>query len=194
MIQNNPTNVSAAFEMLLEEVEAEIEFVNGIGSKAFGDSDYDRAKEALEQAATITAFRDRVAGLRDEWLATFEEQGAEEEDEETRAQRRNLGRLKRGLRTTEKEFRRPLLRALVKLGGSAEIGAVLDGLKRSMKDILADVDYEPLASDPNMLRWRNTAQWTRHILVKQGLMKGDSKRGIWEISERGRKALAESDV
>jgi len=26
MIENNPTNVSAAFEMLLEEVEAEIDF------------------------------------------------------------------------------------------------------------------------------------------------------------------------
>jgi len=35
MIQNNPTNVSAAFEMLLEEVEAEIEFFNEIGKKAF---------------------------------------------------------------------------------------------------------------------------------------------------------------
>ena len=35
MIENNPTNVSWAFEMLLEEVEAEIDFVNGVGLKAF---------------------------------------------------------------------------------------------------------------------------------------------------------------
>ena len=35
MIENNPSNVSSAFEMLLEEVEAEIDFVNNVGSKAF---------------------------------------------------------------------------------------------------------------------------------------------------------------
>ena len=31
MIENNPSNVSSAFEMLLEGVEAEIGFVNGVG-------------------------------------------------------------------------------------------------------------------------------------------------------------------
>jgi len=46
MIENNPTNVQAAFEMLLEEIEADIDFVNGVGSKAFEKRDYDRAREA----------------------------------------------------------------------------------------------------------------------------------------------------
>lgn len=32
MIKNNPTNVEAAFEILLEEVEAEIDFVNAVGA------------------------------------------------------------------------------------------------------------------------------------------------------------------
>ena len=48
MIENNPSNVSSAFEMLLEEIEVEIDFVNGVGSKAFDGRDYDKAKEALE--------------------------------------------------------------------------------------------------------------------------------------------------
>ena len=30
MIENNPSNVASAFEMLLEEVEAQIDFVNGV--------------------------------------------------------------------------------------------------------------------------------------------------------------------
>jgi len=46
MIENNPSNVSSAFEMLLEEVEAEIDFVNGVGAKAFEGRDQDKAKEA----------------------------------------------------------------------------------------------------------------------------------------------------
>jgi hypothetical protein len=35
MIENNPTNVSAAFEILLEEVETEIDFSDRTGAKAF---------------------------------------------------------------------------------------------------------------------------------------------------------------
>jgi len=58
-----------------------------------------------------------------------------------------------------------------------------------MKGVLIRVDYEPLASDPEMLRWRNTAQWARNSMVKEGLLKSNSPRGIWEISEAGRVAL-----
>jgi len=34
MIENNPTNVSAAFEILLEEVETEIDFIDRVGANA----------------------------------------------------------------------------------------------------------------------------------------------------------------
>ena len=34
MIDNNPTNLVAAFEMLLEELEAEIEFSNKMAARA----------------------------------------------------------------------------------------------------------------------------------------------------------------
>jgi len=64
MIENHPTNVSSAFEMVLEEVEAEIDFVNGVGARAFEQRDYDRAKEALERSGTLTTFRDRLGRKR----------------------------------------------------------------------------------------------------------------------------------
>ena len=41
MIENNPTNLVAAFEMLLEEIEAEIEFTGKVGARAFEARDYD---------------------------------------------------------------------------------------------------------------------------------------------------------
>ena len=37
---NNEADVPAAFEILLEEIEAEIEFNNQIGAKLFESSDY----------------------------------------------------------------------------------------------------------------------------------------------------------
>ena len=45
MIENNPTNVVAAFEILLEEVEAEIDFISQVGAKGFAKRDYERARK-----------------------------------------------------------------------------------------------------------------------------------------------------
>ena len=188
MIENNPSNVSSAFEMLLEEVEAEIDFVNNVGAKAFAARDYDRAREALERAGTLTAFRDKVAGLRREWdeLAAVAES---QEDEETKAQRRDLGRLRKGLRTPEAAYYRPILEVLAEMGGSGETGEVLDRVGRKMKSLLKDVDYDPLASEPGNPRWRNAAQWARNSMVREGLLKADSPRGVWQISDKGREML-----
>ena len=190
MIENNPSNVSSAFEMLLEEVEAEIDFVNGVGARAFESRDYDKAKEALERAALLTAFRDKVAGLRREWqeLAAIAER---EEDEETRAERRNLGRLRKGQRTPEFAYYMPILEVLEEMGGSGKVVDVLDRIGKVMKSVLRDVDHDPLASDPSNPRWRNTAQWARNSMVHEGLLRGDSPRGLWQITELGRARLFE---
>jgi len=188
MIENNPTNVSSAFEMLLEEVEAEIDFVNNVGSKAFEGRVYERAKEALERAGVLTSFRDRIAALRKEWedLAAAAER---EEDEETRAARRNLGKLRKGLRTPEAAYYHPILMVLERMGGSGKVADVLEKVKQIMKPVLKDVDYEPLASSPDNPRWRNTAQWARNSMIKEGLLKPDSPRGVWEITDAGRRAI-----
>jgi len=188
MIENNPSNVSSAFEMLLEEVEAEIDFVNGVGAKAFGGRDYDKAKEALERSGTLTAFRDKVAVLRKEWeeLAAVAER---EEDEETRDERRNLGKLRKGVRTPESAYYIPILQVLVEMKGSGKVAEVLERVGKLMKPILKEVDYDPLASSPDNLRWRNAAQWARNSMVREGLLKADSPRGVWEITEAGRAGL-----
>ncbi|MGB7069206.1 MAG: winged helix-turn-helix domain-containing protein [Pyrinomonadaceae bacterium] len=69
---------------------------------------------------------------------------------------------------------------------------VLDKVQVKLGGVLKDVDFEPLASDTNILRWRNAAQWARNTLVKERLLKNDSPRGTWEITEAGTKALRET--
>ena len=190
MIENNPSNVFSAFEMLLEEVEAEIDFVNGVGAKAFGGRDYDKAKEALERSGVLTAFRDKVAALRKEWdgIAAVAES---QEDEETKAERRNLGRLRRGQRTPEAQYYVPILQVLVEMNGSGKVAEVLERVGKLMKPILKEVDYDPLASGTDNPRWRNAGQWARNSMVHEGLLKADSPRGVWEITEAGRARLRE---
>jgi hypothetical protein len=43
-----------------------------------------------------------------------------------------------------------------------------------------------LANNP---RWRNAAQWARQSMIYDGYLKSDSPRGVWEVSDKGRKFL-----
>jgi restriction system protein len=189
-VDDNPTNVLAAFEILLEELEAEIEFINKSGSRAFASRDYDRARAALARADQATVFREQIAALRAEWEKLAPVSSAEEEEAE-RMERHNLSRLRRGVRTRESAYIKPILLVLNQLGGKARTDEVLSRVQKVMKGTLREVDYEPLASDPEIPRWWNTAQWARHSMVQSGLLKGDSSRGTWEMTETGLKLIAE---
>jgi len=189
MIENNPQDVSSAFEILLEEVEAEIEFVNNVGAKAFSSGNHERAKEALERVQVLKTFRDRISELRREWdeIAAKAEQ---QDDEETKEERRQRGRLRKGIRTAEAEYYVPILNALVEMGGSAKVNDVLERVFNVMKPRLKPVDLEVLPSNKEP-RWRNAAQWARHTLVTEGLLIAESPHGVWEISDKGRRWLKE---
>jgi hypothetical protein len=189
MARDNPTNVDAAFDILLEQIETEIDLVNRAGARAFEARDYDAARTTLERAGLFIAFRDRTAALRRDWASLAGPQVEEEEGSEEQGQRRDLGRLRRGLRTPEDAYYRPILQVLVELGGRAPMARILDRVGQVMQGVLREVDFQPLASDPELPRWRNSAQWARNSMVQEGLLKNDSPRGIWEISDTGRESL-----
>lgn len=186
-----PTNVMAAFEILVEEIEAEIELTNQLGARAFENGDLDRAQSILDRARQLSEHRERVVALRREWTTLVPDaDGGDDDDDDVTQQRQNFGRLPRGMRTPEEDFYLPILRALKQLGGSAKTSDVLDTVGELMADTLREVDYEPLLSDPKLPRWRNTAAWARNHLVREGYLRDDSPKGTWELSDKGRQYVA----
>ena len=190
MIGTNPTNILAAFEILLEEIETEIEFLDEVGKEAVGKRDYDSARNAIERASQAKNFREKVTSLRKEWETFTAISSSVVVEDLFSDKRRNQGRLQKGLRTPEIAYYRPILNALNELGGSARINAVLEKVEQSMRKELKPVDYEHLLSGPDTPRWRNVAQWARNTMVTEGLLKSTSPRGIWEIAEAGHIYLA----
>ena len=57
-----------------------------------------------------------------------------------------------------------------------------------MQPVLGDVDHGALRGDGKP-RWQRAANWARRHMVLDGLLKSDSPRGVWEISEAGRARL-----
>lgn len=97
-----------------------------------------------------------------------------------------------GRRTPREAYLRPILEAVLELGGSAHVAEVLKVVEQKMKPLLNDVDYQKLSSGGS-IRWENTANWARYYLVQEGLLASDSEsgRGVWRITEQGKKWLSE---
>ena len=49
-------------------------------------------------------------------------------------------------------------------------------------------DYSRTESDTDTI-WKNEVRWERQNMVNEGLLKSDSHRGEWEITDKGRKYL-----
>lgn len=83
----------------------------------------------------------------------------------------------------QKAYRLPILEVLLDLGGSAKPKDVLEEVYQKVKNKLREDDNE-FTSSGREERWRNTARWERQNMINDGLLK--KKKGIWEISEKGR--------
>lgn len=216
---NNSQNVLAAFDVLLEEIEEAFGRMHVAGASAFETRHYDRAQAAIEHARHMTEVRERVSSLKSEWkdieTAFSVEPNAQrklrlaapvqpQRSMDAAASKRRpgvhqafphptgrliAGRIRKGLRTPEAAFFRPILQALSDLGGAAKRSDVFNVLEASMRDVLKPIDYQTLSSETEQVRWQNSAQWARNLMVKEGLLQPDSPAGIWEMTEKGRAFL-----
>lgn len=97
-------------------------------------------------------------------------------------------RSRRSNRYSQKELRVLLLETLYALGGDASTQQVQASIKRVLTPVLTDDDCE-IASNSNP-RWWNAVCTVRSDLSMEGLLRSDSKRGIWELSEQGREFIS----
>lgn len=97
-------------------------------------------------------------------------------------------RVPKGSILPESDYERPILRALDQLGGRVPTSELIAQLEKEIDPHLTEVDREHLSSGG--IRWQNRAQFVRLKLIKKGEMVEGSPRGVWEISETGRKRLA----
>jgi restriction system protein len=180
-------DVGAALHLLRDALAEEAQRINEEGAKAMKAGDYPTAEGVLDFAKRLLTFRSRVEGLGKEWseLEGLRDKASAEVQEIV--SKRFFGRKPSGEITGHRDYCRPILEVLLAMGGSGKTNDVLDRIGEKMKPVLKPKDYEPHASDGKQIRWRNTAQWARNLMVNEdGRMKKKSPRGIWEISDAGR--------
>lgn len=142
------------------------------------DEVFDRIKaEAEPFVDTPNSALRRLIGL---------DAGAKPTADEPKADRAPLGSL-----LPESEYEDPILKVLAERGGSAHAKEVTDAVGELLGDRLTETDREPLKSGD--IRWRNRTAFVRLTLKDKGLLKADSPRGVWELTDRGREAAEGGD-
>jgi restriction system protein len=219
MIEHNTQNVGAAFDVLIEEMEDALRSINNSGANALEVCDYEMAQMAIKHARHVMLLYEKITALKGEWKDLDETLSVREVPEKLPPHVANVqqqarmspvsakprpivqqeviqpvgrliaGRIRKGLRTPESAFFCPILQALSDLGGSAKRSEVFLILEQSMRDVLKPIDYHILSSEAEQMRWQNSAQWARNLMVKEGLLQADSPVGLWEISEKGHEFL-----
>jgi len=103
---------------------------------------------------------------------------------------RNFRKLRRGLKTPQSQYKIPILQVLTDLEGRREANKILEKVYEKMKELLNPIDLQVLSSGTDF-RWRNTAMWAKNMMINEGLLRKDTPRGIWEITEKGKNYLKE---
>jgi len=87
----------------------------------------------------------------------------------------------------EGDYWLPILEILAERGGASRGRDVIEALGERLRSNLLPRDYEVLRMGE--VRWRNRARFARLRMKEQGLISDESPRGIWEITEEGRRYL-----
>ena len=185
--ESSPDSITSALDLLLEEIDMERDRVKDAGSNAFHVDDHGRVEALSAQLKALTEFYGKAAALHKEWRK-LAKTAVLNGDGKSGSGRRNFGKLRKGLRTPESEFIEPILRMLIELGGQGKGTTIVARVGEIMQPVLGDVDYETLPGDGKP-RWEKATHWARRHMVLDGLLKSDSPRGLWEISEAGRARL-----
>jgi len=83
-----------------------------------------------------------------------------------------------------RDFWRPILEVLRENSGQADVETIIKALEIKIKDQLRPGDYE--SNVDGSLKWERQAHFQRLAMKHEGLIAGNSPRGVWEITNQGR--------
>lgn len=182
-------NRSLGIDLVIREIESIVNEYHQNGIELYSLQKFEEAEKQAQKILEIERLKSQIQeiGIRLGNLIPIGDISVENED--TQSENLRQDKLPKGLRTPDKEFRQPILIALEKLGGSGHINDVMEIVSSLMESKLNKYDFQPLKSAPKFPRWRNTAQWERDTMVKEGLLLKDSPRSIWTLSAKGKSYL-----
>ena len=183
-------NLLEAFDLLMEEIENLLEIKRNEGAEAYRKGEIPTFQNADKIVNFLVKLRESVDTLRYQTLSFLQlplispeppPEKSGQKFEEISLKRRK--RPKRALldATPTHSYRFLILEILSELGGKAPSIKVEQKVEAKMRNRFRPDDLQPVSS--GQIRWRKRLHWCRYYMVRDGLLKNDSPRGIWEITD-----------
>ncbi len=181
-------NLDASFEKVIAEIKDLIVGINKEAEKFLKENNYEAVKKVISNAEKVQLILSNIESARLDLGDLLKDQTLLKKNVITGGKKLKK-ELKKELKTPQKEYKRPILEALVELGGRAKLKDVLDLVYEKMKDRFTPYDLS-LYPVSGQVFWKFNAQQCRFRLVGEGLLKKDSPNGVWEITDKGREELS----
>jgi restriction system protein len=158
--------IDRALKQLARELKSALKEINQQAGRLVMRGDYSEAEGLVEVGRSVTKFGAEVDALHLRWreLQLIEPTQVSSE------------------RTPLWEYYRPLLQALVELGGEATRSQVEDKVEPILASVLTPV--EMIATTGGKLGWKTAVRRARRFMVREGLL--EDHTGLkWRISSQG---------
>jgi hypothetical protein len=169
MMLNHRQNIETAWDNLLESI-----------SDAALEARADTPLQS-ELAARLDTLHAALRGLGNAWASVRDQFPSEPADAPDQSD--VPGAL------PESAYWRPLAECLLALGGAALAPNAIAAVGVNLKTKLKPVDREPLPT--GTVRWVNRTQFARQRLKEYGLIRKNSRHGLWELTKAGNRWVAD---
>jgi len=180
--------INNAFDTLISVIESAIKALNEKSAGLITNNQYQAARDYLAKAEEVTKLHLQVRALLDQWkkLDIALELAPEPVDE---AFMTSSSRIKSGVAHGLSFYKMPILKALVKLGGSSKRKFIFDEVKANLAGQMNEYDLQNTAHSSRSIRWIHATAKAGDALEKEGCITRDRSKGEWTITEVGLKQL-----
>jgi hypothetical protein len=160
--------VERALKLAVREVRSALKEINQQAGRLVARGDYGAAEGLVEIGRTVTTFGSEVEALQSRWRELQEIATAEATP----------------AKTPLWEYYKPILQALIELGGEATLSELEEKVEPILASVLNSGELTVMSGDKH--RWKRIVRKARRHMVKEGFIEDHS--GLkWRISNQGRR-------
>ncbi len=186
--------VLESFDNLISDLEKFLPVLNQKGAQFIEGQNYEEAKEIILKAQKVLTLMDQVMKLREDWLGMgFSSNALPTEIQEERKEitREFLNMLRSEPHINNQTIKKPILQALINLGGSAKRKDLLAEIESLIEGELTETDLKTIPSNEKLAVWKSIAIHTLQNLKNENLVSNNEGKGNWQITKEGKEFLEE---
>lgn len=198
-LNNSKHEINESFTSLFKNVDNLIVDMKLVSSEEILNGSVEEAQKLLQQILPYQRFYeklketkgvfDEISGVSKEDIEIAKEKiealDQNEIDEEVKVANEELEAAEEDAEVTSQiNYRIPILKALIFLGGSSEEVEVTEFVKKEMKNKFTKLDLEK-PDDGDKENWINNLYFETATMIDEGLLANEASNKNWEIAQKG---------